>query len=81
MSKQTAIKLKVEVGADHTIRLPDEVPMGPVELIVLVDEVVDVGRIPGTVEGRPRVASPRLAHREQLGDFEMTVSDESPSHG
>lgn len=33
--KQTAIKLLVEVGADHTIRLPDDVPLGPAEVIVL----------------------------------------------
>ena len=37
MSKQTAIKIHVEVGPDHTIRLPDEVPEGPAELIVLVE--------------------------------------------
>lgn len=35
MTKQNAIKLLVEVGADHTIRLPDEVPIGPAEVIVL----------------------------------------------
>jgi hypothetical protein len=39
MSRQTAIKLRVDVGADHTVRLPDDVPVGPVDLIVLVDEV------------------------------------------
>lgn len=38
MSRQTAIKLMVDVGADHTVRLPDEVPVGPAELIVLIDE-------------------------------------------
>ena len=38
MSKQTAIKLCVEVGPDHTIRLPDDVPLGPAEVIVLLDD-------------------------------------------
>ena len=38
MSKQTAIKLHVDVGPDHTIRLPEEVPLGPAEVIVLVEE-------------------------------------------
>ena len=38
MAKQTAIKLHVEVGADHTVKLPSEVPVGPAEVIVLVDE-------------------------------------------
>ncbi len=31
-----ALKISVDVGADHTVRLPDEVPVGPAELIVLV---------------------------------------------
>jgi hypothetical protein len=38
MPKQTAIKLQVEVREDHTVTLPAEVPVGPAELIVLVDE-------------------------------------------
>ena len=33
--KQNAIRLLVEVKADHTIRLPDDVPVGPAEVIVL----------------------------------------------
>lgn len=33
--KENAIRLLVEVGADHTIRLPDDVPIGPAEVIVL----------------------------------------------
>ncbi len=36
MSKHTAIRLRVEIGPDHTIRLPEEVPVGPAEVIVLV---------------------------------------------
>jgi hypothetical protein len=38
MAKQTAIKLHVEVGADHMVKLPAEIPVGPAEVIVLVDE-------------------------------------------
>lgn len=38
MARQTAIKLNVQVGPDHTVTLPAEVPVGPAELIVLVDE-------------------------------------------
>jgi hypothetical protein len=37
VTKQTAIKLRVEVGPDHTIRVPDDVPVGPAEVIILVD--------------------------------------------
>ena len=39
MTKQTAIKLRVEVGEDHIVKLPAEVPVGPAEVIVMVDEV------------------------------------------
>jgi hypothetical protein len=35
---QTAVKLTVEVGVDHVVKLPDEVPVGPAEIIVLVGE-------------------------------------------
>ena len=35
---QTAVKLTVEVGDDHVVKLPDEVPVGPAEIIVLVGE-------------------------------------------
>jgi hypothetical protein len=35
--KQTAIKLRVEVRPDHTIRVPDDIPVGPAEVIVLLD--------------------------------------------
>jgi hypothetical protein len=38
MAKQVAIKLRVQVGPDHTLKLPAEVPVGPAEVIVLVDE-------------------------------------------
>jgi len=35
---QSAVKLTVEVGVDHVVKLPDDVPVGPVEIIVLVGE-------------------------------------------
>jgi hypothetical protein len=38
MTKQTAIKVHVEIGTDRMVRLPAEVPAGPAELIVLVKE-------------------------------------------
>jgi hypothetical protein len=41
-----ALKLDVQVGKDHLVRLPDEVPMGPAEIIVLLEESV----IQGTLE-------------------------------
>jgi hypothetical protein len=35
---QTAVRLRVEVGDDHVVKLPDEIPVGPAEIIVLVGE-------------------------------------------
>ena len=34
---KSALKIDVQVGADHLIKLPDEVPIGPAEIIVLVE--------------------------------------------
>ncbi|HWL88252.1 MAG TPA: hypothetical protein VNO21_20755 [Polyangiaceae bacterium] len=34
---QSALKLTVQVGEDHVVKLPEEVPVGPAEIIVLVD--------------------------------------------
>jgi hypothetical protein len=44
MARQVAIKLRVQVGPDHTLKLPAEVPLGPAEVIVLVDERPIEGR-------------------------------------
>jgi hypothetical protein len=33
-----ALKMTVQVGEDHLVKLPDEVPVGPAEIIVLVEE-------------------------------------------
>lgn len=35
---KSALRLSVHVGEDHLLKLPDEVPVGPVEIIVLLDE-------------------------------------------
>jgi hypothetical protein len=35
---QPAVKITVDVGPDHVIKLPDEVPVGPAEIIVLVEQ-------------------------------------------
>ncbi|MBV9946202.1 MAG: hypothetical protein JOZ69_05085 [Myxococcales bacterium] len=34
---KSAVQLHVEVGEDHVIKLPDDVPVGPAEIIVLVE--------------------------------------------
>jgi hypothetical protein len=66
MAKQVAIKFHVQVGADHTLTLPAEVPVGPAEVIVLVDE-------------RPRDAS---GEKSLLGLFadEPEIIDEAMAY-
>jgi hypothetical protein len=36
---KSALTMRIEVGADHMVKLPDEVPVGPAEIIVLVDDL------------------------------------------
>jgi hypothetical protein len=38
VSKRTAITLHVEIEPDHTVRLPDHIPVGPADLVVLIDD-------------------------------------------
>jgi|HubBroStandDraft_1064217.scaffolds.fasta_scaffold02155_7 hypothetical protein len=70
MAKQTAIKLHVEVGADHTVKLPAEVPVGPAELIVLVDEGANAATsLLGPFANEPEVVDEAMgyvrAHRQK----------------
>jgi hypothetical protein len=66
MSKQTAFKLNVEVGPDHTIKLPDEVPVGPAEVIVFMTD--DAGRS----NGEPPEALGLFKDEPELVDEVMT---------
>jgi hypothetical protein len=35
---KSALKLDVQVGDDHLVKLPDDVPVGPAEIIVLLED-------------------------------------------
>lgn len=41
---QAAIKLSVNVGKDHTIHLPESIPEGPADVIVLLEPFDAAGR-------------------------------------
>jgi hypothetical protein len=65
MAKQVAIKLRVQVGPDHTLKLPPEVPVGPAEVIVLVDERPREGRsksLLGLFADDPDVVDEAMGH-------------------
>ena len=40
---KSALKMNVQVGEDPLVKLPDEVPVGPAEIIVLVEESPSLG--------------------------------------
>ena len=42
---KNALRLDVEVGEDHVVRLPDEVPVGPAEIIVPIESRTDTGAL------------------------------------
>jgi hypothetical protein len=42
-SMKSALQIHVHVGEDHVIKLPDEVPVGPAQIIVLVEETPTTG--------------------------------------
>jgi hypothetical protein len=44
---KNALKFETQVGPDHLVKLPDEVPVGPAEIIVLVEEA---SAFPGALE-------------------------------
>ena len=41
---ENAVRVRVMVGADHTVRLPDEIPAGEAEIIVLFPAAADADR-------------------------------------
>jgi hypothetical protein len=40
---KSALTMHVQVGDDHVVKLPDEVPVGPAEIIVLIEETTATG--------------------------------------
>ncbi|HVH46713.1 MAG TPA: hypothetical protein VM925_30435 [Labilithrix sp.] len=77
MSRQTAIKLQVEVGPDHMIRLPEDVPVGPAEVIVLVAETAPAlpaarKSLLGLFADEPEVVDEAMTHvRERRTSWRM----------
>ena len=62
---EQAIRVRVTVREDHTVRLPDEVPTGEAELIILIPGNYEVARMSreaarseifGRLRGRATVA-------------------------
>jgi hypothetical protein len=65
MARHVAIKMHVQVGADHTVKLPAEVPVGPADVIVLVEDAAN-GRsersLLGLFADEPEVVDEAMVH-------------------
>jgi hypothetical protein len=68
-----AIRLRVVIGDDHTIRLPDEVPTGEAEIIVLMPADADRAR---KVETRRRMFGRLRGKATVANDFDAPLPDE-----
>ena len=66
---ENAVRVRVTIGADHTVRLPDEVPVGEVELIVL---------FPTAAPAEDDRASRAEARRQMFGRLrgQVTIADD-----
>jgi hypothetical protein len=70
---EQAIRLRVTIGDDHMVHLPDEVPTGEAEIIVLIP--ADVGRA-AKAEAR-RLMFGRLRGQATIADdFDAPLSEE-----
>lgn len=68
-----AIRMRVTIGADHTIRLPDEVPTGEAEVIVLVPAAATRRR---NAEARRRMFGRLQGKATIADDFDAPLPDD-----
>ncbi len=69
VAKYAAIKQRVDVGADRTITLPAEVPIGPAQVIVLFDQPAQMANdasLLGLFANEPEVVDEAMAHVRAL---------------
>jgi hypothetical protein len=69
VAKYAAIKLRVDVGADRTITLPSEVPVGPAQVIILFDKPAlpaSDASLLGLFANEPEVVDEAMAHVRAL---------------
>ena len=71
--EERAIRLRVTVGDDHLIRLPDEVPVGSAEIIVLL--AADAGRT-RKAEARKRMFGRLRGQATLAEDFDAPLPDD-----
>jgi len=73
---ENAIRVRVTVGEDHTIRLPDEVPAGEAEVIVLFPAASAEADRAARAEARRRMFG-RLQGKATIAeDFDAPLPEE-----
>ena len=72
---ENALRLRVIVGKDHTIRLPDEVPLGEAEIIVLMPKNTEE-ELAHRAEVRKRLFNVMAGKMTIADDFDAPLPDE-----
>ena len=70
-----AIRVRMTVGEDRTIRLPDEVPAGDAEIIVVIPASAEIPD-PGCAEARKRLFGVLRGQITIADDFDAPLPDE-----
>jgi hypothetical protein len=77
---ENAVRVRVTIGPDHTVRLPDEIPTGEAELIVLFPAVAESDRT-RRIEERRRMFGRLQGQATIADDFDAPlVHDFEGSH-
>lgn len=73
---ENAVRVRVVIGADHTVRLPDEIPSGEADIIVLfrvADATMDRAR---RVEARRQMFGRLRGQATITDDFDAPLPEE-----
>ena len=70
------IKIRAHVGADHLVRLPSDIPEGPVELIVIRAAGTDAGPVLGIEARRAAFGRFDAAGIAVPDDFDAPLPDD-----
>lgn len=71
-----AVRVRVIIGADHTVRLPDDVPTGEAEVIVLFPAAARATDRARKVESRKRMFGRLQGQATIAEDFDAPLPEE-----
>jgi hypothetical protein len=73
---ERAVRVRVTIGADHTVRLPDEIPTGEAEVIVLFPAAAQAADRARKVEARRRMFGRLQGQATIADDFDAPLPEE-----